>query len=327
MLKLRRFNQPYYKLMMKKLFFALLLLCSPMLFADETPPAIEKDATETKPSYTFAIYPDKEREDLVVLWQPVIDYLLKATDLDVQLVIPESRQAFDEELTKQAYDISYATPYQYVKNEKHYAPILRQQDKNTQLVLFGNQHHSIKTLAELDQQVVIFINENASAIPLHYLQQANANIKPRYIKNQATIYRTIALGLADYATGDLHSFEQLRPSLQAKLSVIWESPAYTGAAIMVKQELAEVQAVLIKALLDWSNTPKGLRHLKRLQLESLILANTTDWDDIREVMPAIAKAAAANPPVKNPDTKIIRAKGAEKSRQPALDKLEQELKN
>jgi len=269
---------------MKKLLIALLFsLLQPAYALDETK------------TYTFAITPDRDREDLVILWQSVIDYLSKTTQLNLTLKVPTTMKAFDAGLTQQQYDISYITPYQYVQQEQYYLPVIRQQDKNTVVILFGNQHHKAKKLKDFDQQTILFTNENASVIPIHQLTQEKASITPRYIKNQETIYRTIALGLYDYASGDLYSFQQLRPSLQAKLSLIWQSSAYTGHALVVKNDLTELQKTLSQALLDWSNTIEGQQQLKRLQLDNLIPAKAEDWDDIRALMPApVVKKAQAS---------------------------------
>ena len=233
----------------------------------------------------FVIVPDQDRDDLLALWQPVVKQINKATDLNLKLEIPTTMADFEHDMAQQKFDVAYANPIQYVQQQQHYIPIMRAKQKNMVILLLGNQHHKIKTLKDFDQQTLFFTDKNASFIPLHELNKHHVTINPRYVKNQETLYRTIAMGLYDYTAGDQYSFEKLRPSLQDKLTILWESPAYTGHGLLLKKDLTEIQKTLTDALLTWQKTHKGKRHLKRLHLENIIPAKASDWDDIRAIMP------------------------------------------
>jgi len=233
----------------------------------------------------FGVVPQQSPFRLVKVWQPVIDYLQKATGEKIILKTERSIVEFKRVLYKGTYDISYISPWQYMILHNKHGYIARVRAKKSIVgILVANKNSNITDISMAANKKFLFPAPNAFASTLvtkyELLKQFNIHVdKERYVNSHDSVYKGIARGIGDIGGGIERTFKNLKDKqTKESLIILHKTKAYPSHPIVFKPALSKIrQDKLIKALL---NMPKRL--LNALSMKELIEIDDSEYDVIRD---------------------------------------------
>ena len=246
-------------------------------------------AKDSVPTYTFGIVPQQSASTLVKSWLPILKALEKETGFKLMFKTAPNIPEYEQRILQQEYDISYMNPYHYtIFSEKAgYKAFAMQGNKKIKGILVARKDKLPMTLADLNNQEVAFPAPAAFAatvIPKAEMQKLGVIPVEKYTSSHESVYKTVAMGGVMAGGGIERTFAKLEPAIRDQLAVFWTSKGYTPHAFAASSKVPWADVLkLQKAMLNLSKTPEGLKLLDGIKFKSIVAAQDSDWQDVRDL--------------------------------------------
>ncbi len=251
-----------------------------------------KIALET--TILFAVHPLHSPQQLVTLYQPLVDQLQRRLpDLKLQLEASSSYPAFEQKLRERRVAMALPNPYQTILAERHgYRVIAKVADDEDFCGLIVLRRDSpIRSPRELAGKAMSFPAATALAatlLPQRWLHDQGVSmlsIEARYVGTQESSILNVALGKTTAAgtwPQAWRTFSVQHPELASQLEVKWKTPALINNSIMVRDDVDEKTASrLSAALVAMSGDVEGQQMLKQIELKGFEAADNRTYDKVR----------------------------------------------
>jgi len=238
---------------------------------------------------TFGVVPQQSPIELMHDWQPVVNYLEKATGDTITLKIERSISEFEKNLYSGGYDIAYMNPYHYVVAHKKQGYVASIRDeKNLFGILVVRKESGINDISMLKGKQFLFPSPDAFAATLlnkyELYKKYGINVehdeKFRYVNSHDSVYKGVSRGIGDVGGGVQRTFDDLNDiKVKESLSIIYKTKPYSSHPFAIKPSVLDKTKIkLAKALLEM---PVEL--LNSLSMKHLIEAKDSDYDSVRDV--------------------------------------------
>ena len=239
--------------------------------------------------YTFGIVPQQSAIVLAKKWMPIFQYLTEKTGYKFVFKTTKTIPEFEKNVLAKEYDFAYMNPYHYtVFHERAgYRAMLKQGNKQIKGIMVARKDSPINSLADLNGQKLAFPAPAAFAatvIPQSVMKQDGIIYKPFYVSSHESVYKNVAYKNFVAGGGIERTFSNTPKDIRDQLKVIWRSKGYTPHAIAASPEISdEVVQSVIEAFLSMNENQTGKKLLAGLKFKSVIKANNSDWDDVRQL--------------------------------------------
>lgn len=242
--------------------------------------------TEQDKVYTFAVYPQYRSQKLYRNWQPILKRLSEETGLKFKLTGNSSATNFEEALYNGAYDFAYVNPYHATKagKNKGYKAILNDPNEKIEGILVVKKG-KIKEVSELKNQKIAFPSPNTLAASIILKQelsnQLDARLKPIYLDTPLDVYMKIHNEDILGGGGTKRTFDQLRPSLKADLTILHTTQPVPAHPIIVDYKISKlVKDKVVEAFLKMSKNPKDQILLSKVDLKNINITQQGVYDGL-----------------------------------------------
>jgi len=243
----------------------------------------------TAQTLTFGVVPQQPAQKLASLWYPVLDYLSQESGITLQFKTAKNIPEFEHRLANSEYDIAYMNPYHYTvfHQSSGYEAIAKRKNSRIRGIIVVRKDNPIKKLRTLNGEKLAFPSPAAFAASIltkAELTKMHISFFPVYVTSHDSVYLSIANGFFVAGGGVLRTYKNADPSIRKQLRIFWETPSYTPHAIAVLPKIHHTtRTKIINAMINMSNTPAGLRLLKRLNFTGIEKAKDSDWNDVRSL--------------------------------------------
>lgn len=242
---------------------------------------------------TFGVVPQQSAMEMIKKWQPVVNYLEKATGYKINLKIERSIPKFEKVLYSGGYDIAYMNPYHYVVAHKRdgYSAKVRD-EKNLVGVLVVRKADGIHDVSMLKGKEFLFPAPDAFAATLlvkyellkKYGIDINKEKKYRYVNSHDSVYKGVARGIGDGGGGIERTFNDLKDT-EAKeaLTILYKTKAYPSHPFAFLPTIAaDQQEKIVKALIQMPQ-----EFIVELNMKHLRETNDSEFDSVRDITQAL----------------------------------------
>ncbi|MDW6003217.1 phosphate/phosphite/phosphonate ABC transporter substrate-binding protein [Vibrio mangrovi] len=238
---------------------------------------------------SFGVVPQQSAKKMAALWSPVLQYISRASGLDIEFATAKDIPEFERRLRDGEYDIAYMNPYHYVvfHQKPGYQAIAKQKDKQIQGIIVVRKDSPIHSLEDLQDHQLAFPSPAAfaaSILPRANLERKGINFTPKYVSSHDSVYLNVSRGFFPAGGGVLRTLNNTDPKVSQQLKILWTTPPYTSHAIAVHPRVSEeIRQKIVRAMLEMNNDEQGMTLLKGLSFKGLEAASDQQWDDIREL--------------------------------------------
>lgn len=238
---------------------------------------------------TLGVVPQQSPIELIHDWQPLVDYLEKATGEKITLKIERSIPEFEKVLYSGGYDIAYMNPYHYVIAHKKQGYIANIRDeKNVVGVLVVRKDSGISDISMLKGKKFLFPAPDAFAATLlnkyellkKYGIDVDRDEQYRYVNSHDSVYKGVARGIGDVGGGVQRTLTDLNDiNTKESLTIIYKTKTYPSHPFAMKPSVSDkTKTKLAKAFMEM---PVEL--LKSLSMKHLVETKDSDYDAVRDV--------------------------------------------
>lgn len=242
---------------------------------------------------TFGVVPQQSAMEMIKKWQPVVNYLEKATGDKIILKIERSIPDFEKVLYSGGYDIAYMNPYHYVIAHKRqgYSAGVRD-EKNLVGILVVRKGDGIRDISMLKGKEFLFPAPDAFAATLlvkyellkKYGIDINKEKKYRYVNSHDSVYKGVARGIGDGGGGIERTFNDLKDAeAKESLVILYKTKAYPSHPFAFYPSISEVQKEkFVKAI---TLMPQEL--VNELSMKHLRETNDAEYGSVRDIAQAL----------------------------------------
>ena len=229
--------------------------------------------------YTLAVVPQYPKLIIHKNWTPLVNYLSQKTSINLSLKHYASITEFGIDLKKGVPDFAYMNPFHAIQARKFqgYIPLIKDGSKSLKGILVVREDSSVKSVDEINGQVVAFPDVNAFAASLYIralLNEKKIKIAPEYVGTHANVYRHVVLKKTPVGGGVYRTLNIEPETVKKHLRVIFETPGSAPHPIGVHPRVpAEDRDKIMKAILDLANDPNYKKLLKGIQITKPVEAN------------------------------------------------------
>jgi len=256
-----------------------------LLIISISAPAVR--ASETSSSLTFGVYPEINNEYYLEHWKSVIEYLSEYTGQKIQLEVADSLEEFEDNLSQGKYDLVFlnANKYTDVHNTVGYSAFAKERDRKDTGVIVVQQDSKIKSIDDLKSQTLAFSDPShfsSTVLTQSQFNEQGIPVKVEYVESDKSVYRGVDQGDYTAGGGKLTTFNDVNPSVHARLRVIWTSKQYSSNAFAVHPRVSSLQLTKVRqALIGMGADTNGMRLLANVKLKGIAKASDEEWNDIR----------------------------------------------
>lgn len=223
--------------------------------------------------YTLAIVPQYTPLLIHRNWQPVLTRLQRETGLKFRLKTYSNFRQFLTALRSGEPDFTYLAPYHLVlaRREQGYQPLLRDDSKQLVGLLMVSKDSPLKSVHELDGQVIAFPSPNAFAASLYMRSwlrnKVGINFTPRYVGTHDNVYRHIVSGQVRAGSGVNSTLASQPEGLKRRLRVLYEVPGVVAHPFAAHPRVPKSLQDRVQALfLEWAKDANGRQMLAAVQM-------------------------------------------------------------
>ena len=247
--------------------------------------------------YQFGVFPHLAAGQIETMFGPMAIEFSKALDRPVNLKTKPSFEAFMGELDKQAYDIAFVQPFDYVwAHDKHgYIPLARRGEPLAGLIVVKTDS-PLHSLHELKGKKVGLPPEVAAVSHLTKMALLQAKLDPdtdttlQYYKAHDSCLQQLLIGEVDAcgtAAFPLRFFENKR---NMKFRVLAETQAISHSLFIVHPRVSKKEReVLRKTILSWAQTDSGKELLAKGELKPFVTVTDAEYNVVRAYTRAMQK--------------------------------------
>ncbi|WP_455203384.1 phosphate/phosphite/phosphonate ABC transporter substrate-binding protein [Kaarinaea lacus] len=243
--------------------------------------------TVQSPVLSFGVVPQQAASKLARLWTPILYYLSKETGVILQFKTAPNIPEFEKRLAAGEYDLAYMNPYHYTTFHKSpgYVAFAKQKNKQIKGIIVVAKNSPIKNVDELNHQTLAFPSPAAfaaSVLPQAHFKQSGITITAKYVSSHDSVYRAVAQGITPAGGGIMRTFNNLKPEIQGKLRVLWNTKQFTPHALAAHPRVdARLLQNIQTAMVLMHENETGLKLLSAIKFEGIDKAEDHEWDDVR----------------------------------------------
>ena len=236
---------------------------------------------------TFGIVPQQSAKRLATLWTPILQHISQQTGLNIVFSTAKDIPTFEKRLKSGEYDIAYMNPYHYVVFNKTtgYSAIAKQINKTIQGVIVAKANSNIKTIEDLRGKRLAFpapASFAATILPQAELNTLGITFTPMYVSSHDSVYLNVSKGFFPAGGGIKRTLNNMPIETKSLLTTIWKSAKYTSHAIATHPRVEDLsREKILTALINMTNTERGITLLKSINFKGFEMAENSDWDDVR----------------------------------------------
>jgi len=229
--------------------------------------------------YSLAVVPQYPKLTIHKNWTPLVSYLSEKTNIKLTLKHYASITEFGVDLKKGVPDFAYMNPLQAIKARKYqdYIPLVKDGSKSLIGILVVREDSPIKTIEDINGQVVAFPDVNAFAASLYIralLKDKNIKIVPEYVVTHANVYRHVVLNKTSVGGGVYRTLNIEPETVKKHLRVIFETPGSAPHPVSVHPRVPAADRQKIQdAILELANDPAYASLLQAVQIAKPVQAD------------------------------------------------------
>ena len=223
-------------------------------------------------------------------WQAVIKELSQRSGVDLKLVIPKERLAFELAMNKGEFDLAYLDPMQFVAFKQHpkYNAFAKRRAQPIKGLIVVRQDSSSTDINELKAATIGYpdpLSFGGSIVPRESLRRIGVDYQPKfYASADLTFKALLKQEVAAIATRD----EDLKGqdlSTQQKVKILWSSPGFTPYAFAAHPRVSFFTINrLQRALINMDRTEEGRNLLADIFVANgFETASNSDWHDVESI--------------------------------------------
>ncbi len=239
--------------------------------------------------YTVGVVPQFEARALAEIWVPILEELETRTGLKLKMVGSPRIPEFEEGFEAGDFDFAYMNPYHMLvaNNKQGYLPLVRDGGRELFGILTVRKDSPIKSVAELDGQIISFPAPNALGAAL--LMRAdldsihNIKFEPIYVSTHTSSYLNVVLGRAAAGGGVMGTFNKQKDEIKDGLRILYKTRRMPPHPIAAHPRIpADVREKVRKAILDMAATDEGAKLLSKVPMRKAIEASLNDYSPLLE---------------------------------------------
>lgn len=208
-----------------------------------TAPAL---AAESGEGLGVAVSPVLPATEMKRRWQPLLDYLAKASGLKLHFVFQDGGPAFQQSLQEGAPAFAVLGPLQQERFRARYRPIVVDAQPLRGLVI-ARADSPIRSAADLQGRVIglpATLAPAAAAFLQQQLQAQGVQAQVQPVSSQANAYRSVLLGKFEAIGSDDVNYQLQPPELVQQLRVVFTTAPLPPMAFVARRDLppADVRA-------------------------------------------------------------------------------------
>lgn len=230
------------------------------------------------------VSPQFKRETLEATWLPILDELAQRTELELELVVDDDIQIFEQRVLRGDVDLAYINPYTFLiaRQKTRYEPLVRDVGSDLQGVLVVRKDSGFTSLKQLSGETLAFPAPNALAASLvlrAYLKRdQKIDITPVYVKSHDNVYRAVVEGKVTAGGGVLKTLQAQPPEVQEQLMVLYRSVPMAPLPIVAHPRVdAALRARLQQAFLEMGATEEGAALIRKIPMKKVGPATVGDY--------------------------------------------------
>ena len=258
---------------------------------------------ESLPPLTLGIHPYLPANELIARFQPLADYLGKATGRPINIRIGRDYDEHINAAGTNKMDIAFIGPAEYVKLVGEYGPrpLLARLEVNGKPELFGaiivRKDSSIRNLADLKGHSFAFGDPNSTMshiVPYGMMREAGVPMSALSEYKFLGAHKNVALGVlsGDYDAGAV-KMEVFDEFAARGLRLLTKTPPVSEHLLFVRPDMpAGLIRKLRQALFKLKSLPEGTRimHSFRNDMTAFVPVDDKDYSNLRTFMRGIAPA-------------------------------------
>jgi len=236
---------------------------------------------------TFGIVPQESASRLADQWTPLMRYLSDRMGVPVRFMTAPDIPTFEQRVLEGHYDIAYMNPYHYVEFSQTpgYRAIVREGDKRIHGLVVVPENTVAESLDDLGGKTIAFPAPAAFAATILVraeLERLGIDYQPRFVGSHESVYLNVSKGFAAAGGGIERTFNSALKEGLSGVRVLWRSEGFTPHAFAAHPNLDDRRKEAFRNLLiGLADSDEGRSLLARANLERLIRAEDSDWNDIR----------------------------------------------
>ncbi|MCK9419020.1 MAG: phosphate/phosphite/phosphonate ABC transporter substrate-binding protein [Nitrospirae bacterium] len=249
----------------------------------------------------LGIHPYLAATELHKRFTPLVEYFEKKLGRKVSIVITRDYQDQIDSIGRDALDIAFMGPSEYVKMVTIYGrkPLLaRIENKGKGYfhgMIFVKKDSSIKTLRDLRGKKFAFCDKNSTMtrVPLQMLWKAGVTLDQIDTYNFLDKHENVALGVlaGDFDAGAVK--DEIFAKYESRgLRVLERTPDISEHIFVTSNKLPEqTVTILRKALYELKNSPEGIAIMTSIKegLTAIGQVEDKDYDNLRTILDDLKK--------------------------------------
>jgi len=264
------------------------------LFIISMAPSLAARASDTPATLKFGVYPEMNGEYYSEHWKSIIEYISLYSGQKIKFETANSLEEFEENVRHGEYDfvLLNANKYTEAHDTVGYTAFAKEKDRMDKGVIVVQQDSKIKTIDDLKSHTLAFSDPShftSTVLTQSQFNERQIPVKVEYLESDKSVYHGVEQG--DYAAGGgkLATFNDINPSVHAKLRVIWTSKQYSANAFAAHPRVSALLLTKVRqALIGMSSDVNGLRLLANVKLKGVDKASDEEWNDIRSLKRLLA---------------------------------------
>lgn len=242
-------------------------------------------AEETVEEFSFGIVPQQSASKLAKLWTPLLEKVSGETGLQIVFRTAPDINEFERQLAAGQYDFAYMNPYHYAvfSQRPGYKAFAKESGKLLNGIIVVRKDSSLENLGQLDGKTLAFPSPAAfaaSVLTRAELSERDIAFLPQYVSSHDSVYRAVARGIFTAGGGVVRTFNNLDPSVREQLRILWSTDGFTPHAFAAHPKVPpSVVKRVLKSMSSLAESSPEL--LKALELNPLVAADDSDWNDVR----------------------------------------------
>jgi phosphonate transport system substrate-binding protein len=242
--------------------------------------------------YEFGVFPHLPLAKIRELYEPVAADFESKLGRQVWLSSKADYATFRAALAKEAYDIAFVQPFDYVDaHDRHgYLPLARRASDLEALILV-RRDSPLKTLRDLKGKVVANPPVEAAVSYLTTMALRDAGIDPTsgvtrdYSKSHFTCMQSVLIGTADACGTALQAllhFERDK-QMSSRFRVLYKTVPIPHTLFVVHGRVPKADRdILLRTILGWSKTEVGRKIIEDGQFFPFVEAHDDEYDVVRK---------------------------------------------
>ncbi len=232
----------------------------------------------------LGVVPQFSVRQLHAVWEPIVQAVSKQTTIPIKIIGSPSISVFEKQLMAGEFDLVYLNPYHMIIAHRilGYQPILRDIKRSLHGIVIVAKDSSIRTIKELNGQVIAFPSPNALGAALIPRAEFDRTYKitftPWYVKNHSSVYLNVMLGRAVAGGGVQKTLSQQPAKVQEGLRVIYRTAEFASHPIAVHPRMNQMVRDRVQlAFVTLGQTRAGRELLNNIPIEEIGLTSMADY--------------------------------------------------